>query len=261
MEQLYGDDFDLSQIHAWYEKEEYGYQKLSETYRIQNDDYSYHIINKFHVYRFLRRSYPTCLALGCAKGEDVIPVAPLVSRFIAIEPAEKWWSDQIGGVPAQYKKPEVTGDLDVPSGSVDLAVSLGVLHHIPNVSHVISEIARVLRPGGDFVLREPISTMGDWTKPRRGLTPNERGFPPGWMEEKAAGFGLRLIRSSPCMFGPLYQLEKVAKFKRPWQTYTGLVLLDGLMSMLTHWNAQYRRESILSKIAPISMFWIFRRES
>lgn len=43
------------------------------------------------------------------------------------------------------------GKLPIPDNSIDRVKSLGVLHHIPHVEKVMSEIARVLKPGGDVV--------------------------------------------------------------------------------------------------------------
>src|SRR5258708_6298832 len=205
---LYGDNFSSDQIREWYDSEVTGYfDLLSKHYKVTDADnqynYEYDALNEFHaIGKLLNRQFDTCLALGCAAGDDIAPLAPVVRRFIAIEPAEKWWRDDIGGKPAIYMSPSAIGDIKLDSATVDLATSFGVLHHIPNVSHVVGEIARVLKPGGLFVLREPISSMGDWRKPGAGLTAHERGLPLPCVESLArtAGFGI-LVRLA-CMFAP-----------------------------------------------------------
>jgi len=100
------------------------------------------------------------------------------------------------------------GDIPMRGESADLVICLGVLHHIPNVSHVFAEMARVLRPVAKMVVREPICSMGDWRRPRRGLTRNERGIPSGWNRVTSQIHGLKTLRASPCHF-PL--TDRVAK--------------------------------------------------
>ena len=46
-------------------------------------------------------------------------------------------------------------DMPISVGVVDTVLSWGALHHMPDWRSVVSEIARVLRPGGRFIVREP----------------------------------------------------------------------------------------------------------
>lgn len=51
----------------------------------------------------------------------------------------------------EYESDLITGDaenLPFPDNTIDFVYSFGVFHHIPNVLQAISEIHRVLRPGG-----------------------------------------------------------------------------------------------------------------
>ena len=84
-----------------------------------------------------------------------------------------------------------------------------MLHHIANVSTVVREIGRALKPGGLFVFREPIHSMGDWRGPRHGLTRNERGIPPGLMKRHLQSAGLQPICWKFCMFGPFSKLNEL----------------------------------------------------
>lgn len=56
--------------------------------------------------------------------------------------------------------------LPLPDNSVDRVRSVGVLHHIPHVEKVMSEISRVLKPGGDVIFmfyhRDSKRFMVDW---------------------------------------------------------------------------------------------------
>jgi SAM-dependent methyltransferase len=258
---LYGDNFSSDQIQEWYDSEVTGYfDLLSNHYKITDEDnkynYEYAALNQFHaIGSLLDRQFDTCLALGCAAGDDIAPLAPVVQRFIAIEPAEKWWRGQIGGKPAMYMSPSASGDIGLDSATVDLATSFGVLHHIPNVSHVVGEIARVLKPGGLFVLREPISSMGDWRKARAGLTANERGLPIEWFESLARTTGFTILARHACMFGPLSAIAKKLGISLPFARMP-IVKADWLISEALRWNARYWRDTFAKKLAPSSVFWI-----
>lgn len=262
---LHGDDFPLGRIEQWYKEEENGYFDLLNTYyKILEDDgaykYEYSALNEFHVIgKLLERHHSCCVALGCAAGDDVAPLAPAVDRFVAVEPAEKWWRDSIGGKPAQYLKPLVSGDIDIATGSADLVTSIGVLHHIPNVSHVVGEVARILRPGGLFAVREPISWMGDWRYPRPGLTNNERGLPLDWFERMSREKGFRIVRRRLCMLGPLWALARKLRIEGPFRSGV-YVKIDWLLSEALRWNIRYRRQSIPQKFAPGSAFWLLEKQ-
>lgn len=253
---MYGDDFDEAAIKRWFVQEESGYFQLAQSYG--SYVYSYHALNQLNAFRFLMGRYPTCLAMGCARGDDVAPLAAKVDRFVAIEPAEKWWASEINGTPADYMKPSIKGAIPLAKASVDLVVCLGVLHHIPNVTYVFSEMARVLRPGGTMVLREPICTMGDWRKPRPGLTANERGFPPGWIDSKASQWGLQVVRQTYCCFPLTARLARLFHLQGTYNS-KALVRLDYLMSWLMQWNLHYHRDSVFKKIAPLDIMYILRK--
>lgn len=47
--------------------------------------------------------------------------------------------------------------LPLQSDSADVIAARSVLHHVPDVSEVLSEISRILRPGGQFIaIHEPV---------------------------------------------------------------------------------------------------------
>ena len=257
--ELHGDNFDAERINRWYEEESsYGYVDLV---RQTNKDYSYgyHALNDYHAWKGLRsRQYGTCLALGCATGADVSPLAHLVDRYVAIEPAEKWWSAEIGGRPAEYIAPSPLGTIPLEDGSTDLAVALGVLHHVPNVSYVLREISRVLSPDGLIVIREPIHSMGDWSRERRGLTKNERGLPLPWLRETLKSVGLSIVQERLCLFPAIPRIARTFGLRHAYNSHV-LTRLDALCSMITGWNLHYHRDSLWKKIAPRDVFLIARK--
>ena len=257
-ERVYGDDFSLAQIKEWYEQEESGYYDLTKTRGVYT--YGYHALNRLHGFACLRgRTFDCCLALGCARGDDITPLAPQVRKFIAIEPAEQWWSDNIGGTPASFRKPAISGDIPLPDNAADLATCFGVLHHIPNASHVLREIARVMRPGGISLIREPILTMGDWRRPRRGLTRNERGFPLAWLDETIASTGFQVVRRRLCMFPGTKRLARVLPLGPPYNSRL-LTMLDWVVSATLSWNLHYHRDTVFKKVAPGSVFYVLEKQ-
>jgi SAM-dependent methyltransferase len=257
--ELYGDDFDAEAITHWFREEEYAFFQIT---RAESDyQYDWHGVNRLHGFSAIAgRHFKRCLAYGCARGEDVAPIAGMVDEFIAVEPAEQWWSDRINGTRARYRKPGVLGDIDLADGSVDLAVTFGVLHHIANVSHVLGEICRVLEPGGIYLLREPICTMGDWRQARGALTRNERGLPPEWLREKLASLGFRVIRERYCAF-PGAQLFSRAVGLGLNLNSRVVAAADYLLCRGFQWNLYYHRDRHYKQVAPTSVFCVAEKGS
>ena len=252
-EALYGDDFGPQQIQEWYRDEQEAYYDLTfSTYG--HYEYAYHAMNWHYAYSKLPGDFfATCLAFGCATGDDVAPLAPRVAEFVCVEPDERFWRSALGGKRARFLKPSPSGELPVGTGCVDLIVCLGVLHHIPNVSFVVGEFARVLAPHGWLVLREPVSSMGDWRKPRRGLTKRERGIPLKYLRERLRGAGLAVVSQALCGFPLVPRLAKLMRVRHAYNS-RALVWLDWLMSRLMRWNISYHRDSLLKKLAPSEVF-------
>jgi demethylmenaquinone methyltransferase/2-methoxy-6-polyprenyl-1,4-benzoquinol methylase len=75
--------------------------------------------------------------------------------------------------------------LPLREDSVDAAVTVDALHHMPDHAAVASELFRVLRPGGVFVVRD----FDPGTLPGRGLTLAERivGFDSTFHDPDALG--------------------------------------------------------------------------
>lgn len=58
--------------------------------------------------------------------------------------------------------------LPFPDDSFDLVIGHAVIHHIPDVEKALTEVIRVLRPGGRFVFAGEPSTIGNWYARRLG---------------------------------------------------------------------------------------------
>lgn len=256
---LWGDDFSSDELEAWYSDEELGYYTVSteyygKSYDGEEDSYEYTALNNIHAFNLVRtRRFGLCAAIGCADGQDVAEIASAVDRFVAIEPVKAWWRDSIGGRPATFIKPNASGDISLADDSVDLFVSMGVLHHIPNVSHVLGEAGRILKRGGWLVLREPVSSMGSWWQPRAGLTKRERGLPPRWLIATLEAKGFKIVRKRHCLTTPMIAAAKTLGIRRPFMNKV-YVLFDWFASSLLSPNARYYRPRLIDKFAPGSIF-------
>jgi len=250
---LYGDDLDEAGVRAWFAAEEKGYYDLASG----DGEYGgtgWSAIIDYHLFKNLPdRQYRHALALGCADGSELLPVARSIDRITAIEPAKEWWRNEIGGVPTEYRMPTIMGDIDAREGTFDLVVTFGVLHHIPNVSHVLAELTRVTAPGGLLAIREPIFSMGNWAEPRKGLTANERGLPLPWLRTLLSDkLHLKIRHESLCSFPPAARIVEKVGIKRPYSS-KGYVLLDSMLSSIFAFNYSYHRTKIWRRFAPTAV--------
>lgn len=250
-----GEDFTDEQIATWFDDEQNGYFNLHGSAQERPE---YDALNELTLFRFVRgQRFDACLALGAARGLDIETIAPLVSRFIIIEPTREYWRPTIGGKPADYRAPTLRAKIDLPNASADLTTAIGVLHHVPNVSEALSELHRILKPGALLLIREPIVSMGDWRKPRHGLTMNERGLPMNWLLSTLRKIGFEIDRATLCNFGPMARLchsVGVDPYQKKWTTR-----LDLLLSAASAWNARYDRPGLFRKLAPASVAVVARK--
>jgi len=258
---VYGDDFDTDRIADWYGIEKRGSHDFFTRPAPEraSDEYEYKALNLQCAYRFLMgMRFRQCLAFGCAGGNDVAPLAKQVGHFLAIEPVQRYWRNDIGGTPATYRMPTLGGRIDCEDGANDLTVCLHTLHHIPNATALLTEFARVTAPGGVFILREPISTMGDWRRPRPGLTANERGFPIPWLEQRFDALGFRVRHKTYCSFPLTESLTRILRVRSPYNSPI-LVQADRIACALTGWNVSYHRNSLRKKLAPRAVYYVLER--
>lgn len=253
--ELIGDDFTKEQIQAWFDDEAEGYADLGTKNKDQYR-YVYHAWNKKHGFSWLQKMrYKNVLGIGGAYGHEFYPIADRIERITILDPSIHFETNEISGVPAVYKSPMVSGDLIFEDGSIDLLTCFGVLHHIPNVSYVIKEFGRVLSSEGVALIREPVVNMGDWRKPRKGLTARERGIPVHIMEEAIAKAGLKILARTPCDFPILSRLSKLIGVHEPYNSNV-LVSLDTVLSSIFYFNTKYDRNGLFGRVCPCSVFWV-----
>ena len=257
-EKLYGDDFDQPAIQQWFADEAEGYADLGAKDKAPYQ-YGYHALNDLHGFRYLdrNRKFRRAMGFGSAYGDELAPIAGRIQNISIVDPSDAFVVTEINGTPVSYFKPAPTGCLPFEDESFDLVTSLGVLHHIPNVSYVVSELYRCMEFGGIALIREPSNSMGDWRKPRRGLTRHERGIPIAIMRRVFQRSGFKIERATNCFFPltpRLCGVFGVASYNNRFAT-----ALDQYLSDAFAWNYSYHRFSVLKKFAPSAVFWVLRK--
>ncbi len=253
---LWGDDFELDEIREWYLLEENACFEIYDQgrRRMPNNDY----LHWQHGYRWAlngRNTLGKVLGLGSGNGEEFRPVRKWIEHLYIVESAAGYFRND---VTTTYVKANVDGSLDFAADFFDTAVNVAVLHHIPNVSHVLGELFRVLKPGGICLVKEPITTLGDWHPPRKnGLAPCERGFPRELLGKMTAKAGFKQIHQSFFEFPPLRHVRDRGGI----DTYNSKfwTRLDQICCRLTGWNYRYHRRGWFQKLAPSYTFLILQK--
>jgi SAM-dependent methyltransferase len=91
---------------------------------------------------------------GAGSGRWAARLIPYFSLIYALEPsdgASKVLKSKFSGEAKISVLQETVGANSIPLKSLDLAMSLGVLHHIPDTGLAIKEVARRIKSGGVFL--------------------------------------------------------------------------------------------------------------
>jgi SAM-dependent methyltransferase len=91
---------------------------------------------------------------GAGSGRWASRLLPYFSSVYALEPsngANKVLKEKFSKESRMTILQETVGANSIPSGSLDLAMSLGVLHHIPDTGLAIKDVAGKIKSGGIFL--------------------------------------------------------------------------------------------------------------
>ena len=91
---------------------------------------------------------------GAGSGRWSSRLAPYFSLVYALEPSEgasRVLKKKFAGDPKITLLQETVGVNSIPDASLDLAMSLGVLHHIPDTGLAIKDVSRRIKGGGYFL--------------------------------------------------------------------------------------------------------------
>ena len=256
---LWGDDFSFQQIQSWFDDESHGFDELEGEAEKQPDEYEFHHLNWLHGFSKLSKSakFSNVLGIGSAWGYEFDPYVNRIEHITIIEPSDKLAKNIIGNIKPEYVKPNVSGKIEMPDNTFDLVTCFGTLHHIPNVSFVLSELVRVLKPGGFLLVREPINSMGDWTKERKGLTKHERGIPPHIFEKIFAENNAKIV-SKNYLFTGTFALQRISsKFSKKSLFNNRIYLrIDKILSKIMSWNCYYHAKNRWQRLGPQNIFYV-----
>lgn len=247
---IWGDDFSPEAIERWFEQEREGYAGLGAAEHGTANNYGYQELNIRHFFRKLPvGALGSALGLGSAFGGEFLPIIDRLNALTILEPSTALQSERLGNLRPTYVEPRADGRMPFGQNTFDLSVCFGTLHHIPNVTLVVGELARVTRPGGYVLIREPIRSMGDWRKARPGLTMNERGIPLPLLLNACSSAGLVVRHKKLCMF-PL--TGRLASLGLGFNSKAG-VRLDAGLAALTARNDRYHASRSWHKVHPTSV--------
>lgn len=255
---LYGDDFSLAEIENWYISESEGYHEIYEV-DYDRPTYGYHLFNRVFGYDYLPlNEIDNVLGFGSGNGEELTPILKKCRSITIIDPTEQYKNSVIDKVEIRYQKPQISGKLNFETNTFDLIVCFSALHHVPNVSYVMGEFYRCLKPGGYLIVREPVVSMGDWRKPRKRLTKNERGIPEKIFDNIISEVGFEVVSRKYVIFSMLPKVASFFNVKTPYNKKL-FVIVDKLFSSLTKFNNVYHPTRFCHKIRPVALSFVLRK--
>ncbi|HSL23898.1 MAG TPA: metalloregulator ArsR/SmtB family transcription factor [Vicinamibacterales bacterium] len=136
--------------------------------------------------------------LGCGTGEVAAAVAPHVARVIAVDGSAEMLNAarrRLRDLPNVDLRRGELESLPIEDASLDVALAVLVLHHVPDPAQAVREAARVVKPGGRALVVDMFPHDRDEYKRQMGhvwlgFADEQIG---GWMTE--AGFRETRIQS------------------------------------------------------------------
>ena len=106
----------------------------------------------------------TLAELCCGRGEALSLLGTRAARYVGVDISE----NMLQAAMAAHRHPRAAflqadaTRVPLAEASVDTVVMLGGIHHVPARERLFAEVSRILKPGGRFVFREPVSDFVLW---------------------------------------------------------------------------------------------------
>jgi len=150
----------------------------------------------------------TVADLGCGTGAALEQLAPVSGHVIGVDSSPAMLalaSQRLSGVDNAEVRQGALAALPLSDGSVDVALTMLVLHHVEAIGAVLCEVARVLRPGGRLVVLDLVAH--DRADFQRSMGHRHSGFSEQTVAAWCADAGLvlsryRVLPVSPAALGP-----------------------------------------------------------
>ncbi len=135
------------------------------------------------------------LEVGCGRGVGVEVIldrlkADSVTAFDLDESMVELARRRLQGRPASLSVGDVC-EINEPANALDTVVDFGIIHHVPHWQRAVSEISRVLRPGGLLLFEEvPRRLLDSWALRTFTDHPRENRFEADEFADELARHGL-----------------------------------------------------------------------
>ncbi len=117
------------------------------------------------ISRYNAGSLGNVAEICCGKGEAVILLGDKMEHAVAVDISTVMLNYAVSEQEGNNKITFVQGDattLPLATSMFDTAVMLGGIHHVGDRENLFKEVSRILKPGGLFIYREPVSDFFLW---------------------------------------------------------------------------------------------------
>lgn len=182
-----------------------------------------HVLDTPMLARVHRLAPQSVLDLGCGEGRFCRMLAPTVPQVTGIDPTKPLieWARTLSDATYHVAKAE---DLPFEGASFDLVISYLTLIDIPDIPSTIAEVARVLRPGGRFL----IANLSSWATSSH----NVHG---GWKKHDDGSTSMTMDHYMVCRASwAEWDGIRILNWHRPQAFYMQALLSEGFR--LTHFE-------------------------